>query len=1286
MANLALDLTGTSVANLITDERHDVSTRNQRIFVLNKGAFFGKGLVIRNASTNRIMEPHTAYRILHMVREAVLDSNKEVYAVILILDNSVLDVLVTYQAIGGVYSNIASTINDKLGTVLDGSMPIDTIGQIIDQPIQVPPEHHLQNIRDFKSMGGLVTVVEGIRKAIMLGDTNAHASIYDFIDTKFNDVKNDIDIMSDYFTSLINDAESRFTRRNGSVIITDEDANPGTYMPGTWDRLPNVFLYGTNADGQIGQRLDVAAGTGHIARMTNFFARNDSSDGILRVISADKSIMGEGESVTFTLQTSGLPSGSTLPFRLEGITEDDLANGLLTGTFTINAAGIATTTVNIAADQVNDGFKTLKCVLTNFPNVYASVGINDTSGDMGIIINAYSEVIGEHISSVAERQQFVITVDTVGVTYGQTLYLLYSGTAVAGTDVTGQMTPNTQLPGNFVNGSWTLSQQVPTNVTLNGTGVVVRGYVQENNVTNDNKSFTISVSTTPNTDGILASKTLTITDATVAQGLETAFKLSSDSTTVTTVQEGTDVYLLIKAMGIYSNVNATVVWSGMQAADFASPLPSTVQLTTASNPSGVVTGMVPISILTDSLVENTETLVANITVPKSGGNLTGSTALQVTDSTVVVSGTLRFSSSSTGGNTITSANEGTTVYGIVETTNIPNGGVVRVTGNNRANIDTDFGSTPKDIIITNGVGIFSFVVYDDNVTEGIQSINFTLTSGTTTLGNKSLTINDTSTSSNGFITFASNSSGSNVITEVNEDESNVWVIFTTVGVPNNTVTGVSFTGIDSSDIIGSFPSTVTVVNNKASVQFKVTADRITEGDETLTVRMLLPNGSIIQNSLIIKDTSATPNIKSLYYSRTLNGNDPVTNTNENTTVYAYIETENVPNGTALTLTWTGTANNADFSAARPATVTVTNNVATIPLNIIADYVSEGNETVILKVAIPETTVNKSATLNIIDTSKPQALTLNFNTMADGSGSNVTSINEGQTVYAVISVTNAVDGDTVALSWSGNVEDIGSAKPTSVTVIGGKAAITVSAIADSIREDSPESIILTATSLSGSTANKTLTINDTSIGYATATWRTGAATSSGEILSTGINEGNTIYLHVNTFGIPANETLSLSYAGTNVNAADFTDTPPTTMITSASKGFAAFAIANDFTTEGQETINVTVKDSKGNTLIVSSVKILDSSLTPTFNGFFANDAAGNSVINTSVDEPTTGTKDIYAVVKTTNMPNGTIVQFEFTGTTDNADYSGTPVENIVNVSVNNNIGYYQLKILADNRVG
>ncbi len=251
------------------------------------------------------------------------------------------------------------------------------------------------------------------------------------------------------------------------------------------------------------------------------------------------------------------------------------------------------------------------------------------------------------------------------------------------------------------------------------------------------------------------------------------------------------------------------------------------------------------------------------------------------------------------------------------------------------------------------------------------------------------------------------------------------------------------------------------------------------------------------------------------------------------------------------------------------------------------------------------------------------------------------------------------------------------------MIGNKASITITATADLTRENTAESISIQVTTLAGGHTSSTLTINDTSKGYAIATWRTGTATTSTEIPNTGIAEGNMVVLHVTTFGIPSNESLTYNWSG-SVTMVDLTESP-VAYSTTPSNGYAVFNVKRDYITEGPETLNVDVNDSKGNTLVTTSVKILDTSILPTFTACFATDAGGVNTF-TSVDEPTTGIKNIYAVVKTTNMFDGDVVQFTFSGDATNNDFSGTPIDTSINVTINNNIGYYNLKLLADNADG
>lgn len=1255
MAALALDITGTSSANLITNERHDVSSKTKRIFVPNKGAFFGKGLIIRDASTNKILQPMTGYKILHMVREAVIETKKEVYAVIMIIDTGVLDVVISYQAVGGVYSNVASEINALLDEYLDGRTPSDTVGQILGAPVQTLPAHHIQNIADFKQAGEVNNLLDGIRKAIMLGDTGAFGAVYEHIDNVFKDAQSDLNEIKNYFETKYAEAERRFVRRNGTVIITDEDANPSTYTDGKWQRLPNVFLYGTTKNNEVGQTVDVAEGTGLVARKTNFFVRNDEGDGIIRVINANKTAINEGESVTFTLVTVGLPSGSKLEYTLAGIDIDDLANGSLTGEFTTNASGIATLVVNTKRDFKTEGTEILKCYLTNFPGVYDSVIVNDTSKTPTYRVVLGANTIGNiPLTTINEGANFYISVITTDVDAGTKLYLTYGGLATA---------------DDFVGA-------LPTFVTIGSDGI---GYVliqvKEDFLTEGSETLLVNVGTTTDSADIKVSGSIAINDTSKTKTYNTKWSASSTGTdNISSANEGDTVYFVISTENVPQGTILNLTWSGITADDLVDPIPASI--TIYNN-----LAIVPVTIRNDNKTEGAETLKITVldgVVPVS------SASLVINDTSREPTYGIRFSTNSAGTDSIVSANEGDTIYAIIETTNVVNNTVLQI--NYSGMSSADFLEPPaSSATIIGNMAALRIVIKADFTTEGAEVLTLNALLSGVLKASRSLTVADTSVSISGSITFSKTSNVTGVITEVNEDESIVYILYNTVDIPNGTTLGISFEGLEKEDLIATFPTTITLNNNQASLNFKVAKDWTTEGDQFFLAKLLLPNGAIIQNTLAIRDSSKTPVIDKLIYSTAIDGSEPVTSIGEDSTVYLIFETTNIPNGTILPIAWSGTANDADFSTVRPSSVVINNNKAYATLSIKGDYVNEGNETCIATITLPGNNGTRTANLTIVDTHKVQTVSVSYNTLPDGSGSNVTSVNEGSTVYAILIGTNVIDNQEIVLAWSGNTTDLSSALPNRVAMVGNKASVTITVTADLTREDLAESITITATTPSGATGSANLVINDTSKGYAVATWRTGTSVASPEIPVSGIEEGQNAVLHIQTFGIPTNEGLTYSWSGTNITSDDFNPQPSGVMSTSGSAGYTIFNIKRDYVTEGTETLNVTVRDAKGNELVTTSVKILDTSMTPVFTAMFATDPGGVNTF-TSVDEPTTGIKNIYAVVKTTNMFDGDVVQFVFSGDADNNDFSGTPISTPVNVIINNNIGYYNLKLLADNADG
>ena len=88
----------------------------------------------------------------------------------------------------------------------------------------------------------------------------------------------------------------------------------------------------------------------------------------------------EGGNVTFTLQTTNVAAGTSLPYTLSGtgITAADVAGGLLSGMVTINSSGVGTVTVTLASDAATEGGETLRMTIgSNL--AHRDVTVNDTS-------------------------------------------------------------------------------------------------------------------------------------------------------------------------------------------------------------------------------------------------------------------------------------------------------------------------------------------------------------------------------------------------------------------------------------------------------------------------------------------------------------------------------------------------------------------------------------------------------------------------------------------------------------------------------------------------------------------------------------------------------------------------------------------------------------------------------------------------------------------------------------------------------------------------------------------
>lgn len=204
-----LDLSGTSVNNMVVGEPHTLPTGLQkRAFVANHGPFFTKGLVVRDASNGEELTPITQYVATQLFAEASLRTGQQICSVIVVTDPSVSsDVLIDYQVLGGEFSSSVYAIQQLIDSLNLDDRPVYW-GDILGKPEQFPPTPHLHDLGDLYGFEFLVAALDGVRRAILLGDEAAHAAIYQYIDLRDGHLLGLITGLSDLLDDHIHDYDN----------------------------------------------------------------------------------------------------------------------------------------------------------------------------------------------------------------------------------------------------------------------------------------------------------------------------------------------------------------------------------------------------------------------------------------------------------------------------------------------------------------------------------------------------------------------------------------------------------------------------------------------------------------------------------------------------------------------------------------------------------------------------------------------------------------------------------------------------------------------------------------------------------------------------------------------------------------------------------------------------------------------------------------------------------------------------------------------------------------------
>lgn len=321
---------------------------------------------------------------------------------------------------------------------------------------------------------------------------------------------------------------------------------------------------------------------------------------------------------------------------------------------------------------------------------------------------------------------------------------------------------------------------------------------------------------------------------------------------------------------------------------------------------------------------------------------------------------LRYDPSSSGSITYdlsadrTTVNEGGTINFTLRTTGLTNGSQVtyNITGIQKEDLSGSNASLTGVFTIQNNVGVVSLNIKADETTEGPETLRLTIQQDPSIF--VEVIINDTSVSLDVQAFYGIESTATTGVSQINEGDTRFFIAICT-GISDGTYLYPSIlqsSQATASDIAQAIPSNVRVLDGRISFPLTLVADKITEGDETLSIGLYRdPSRTdvLVSASVLIKDTSRAATL-SAKFSSLSTGNNTISGdtVNEGTFVYLVIETTGYNPNTVVGLRYGNSATPSltevsenDFGTTRPTTATIdANGKAIVGYYIQNDYTQD----------------------------------------------------------------------------------------------------------------------------------------------------------------------------------------------------------------------------------------------------------------------------------------------------------------------------------------------------------
>ena len=175
------------------------------------------------------------------------------------------------------------------------------------------------------------------------------------------------------------------------IIFQDADLGEGGPLP---DTPVDEFVTGETSS-YVNLKTATSVGISTPVVTTNSTLSGTPSNQASVSVTGPANSVGEGSTVTFNISTTNVATGTVFGYNITGVQLQDISLSALNGTVTINAGGTAQVQFSITEDEITENTETLTFTLQAQGGITSSVNILDTSGTVDFSISYSSMNVDE---------------------------------------------------------------------------------------------------------------------------------------------------------------------------------------------------------------------------------------------------------------------------------------------------------------------------------------------------------------------------------------------------------------------------------------------------------------------------------------------------------------------------------------------------------------------------------------------------------------------------------------------------------------------------------------------------------------------------------------------------------------------------------------------------------------------------------------------------------------------------------------------------------------------------